>query len=93
MTAAAKNLDLSVLPPECRAPYSRYRPHVWRNWRRRGQRQEHLIAGIHHALYGKKSGKLNDDARQLAFEDLEVARAGIEEKRSEHGSRRRKAQA
>ncbi|MDO5758140.1 MAG: hypothetical protein Q4P24_11625 [Rhodobacterales bacterium] len=56
---------------------------MWRNWRRRGQRQEHLIAGIHHALYGKKSGKLNDNARQLAFEDLEVALAGIKEKRSE----------
>ncbi|MDO5759324.1 MAG: hypothetical protein Q4P24_18150 [Rhodobacterales bacterium] len=37
-------------------------------------------------FYGKKSGKLNEDARQLAFEDLEVARAGIEEKKSEHGS-------
>lgn len=47
------------------------------------QRQEHLIAEMHHALYGKKSEKLNDDDRQLAFEGLEVALAEVEEKKSE----------
>lgn len=47
------------------------------------QRQEHLIAELQQALYGKKSEKLNDDDRQLAFEDLEVALAEIEEQTSQ----------
>ena len=45
------------------------------------RRQEHLIAELHHALYGKKSEKLSEDDRQLAFEDLEVALAEVEEQK------------
>lgn len=42
-------------------------------------RQEHLIAELRHARFGKKSEKLNEDERQLAFEDLEIAAAETQE--------------
>lgn len=41
-------------------------------------RQDHLIADLRHALRGKRSGQLDKDARQLAFEDLETAVAEAE---------------
>ena len=42
------------------------------------QRQEHLIAELNHALHGKRSEKLTEDERQLAFEDLSIALAEVE---------------
>nr|WP_240722881.1 IS66 family transposase [Poseidonocella sp. HB161398] len=42
------------------------------------RRQESLIAEMNQALYGKKSEKLSEDERQLAFEDLETAVAEVE---------------
>ena len=42
------------------------------------ERQEYLIAEMRHALFGKKSEKLDADERQLLFEDLEVAVAEID---------------
>jgi transposase len=42
------------------------------------RRQEHLIAELNHALHGKRSEKLSEDARQLAFEDLSIALAEVE---------------
>ena len=42
------------------------------------RRQEHLIAELNHALHGKRSEKLTEDERQLAFEDLSIALAEIE---------------
>jgi transposase len=43
------------------------------------QRLEHLVREFRQALYGKRSEKLDADARQLAFEDLEAALAEVEE--------------
>ena len=43
------------------------------------QRLEHLVREFRQALYGKRSEKLDADARQLAFEDLEAAVAEVEE--------------
>ncbi|WP_370541722.1 hypothetical protein [Actibacterium sp. 188UL27-1] len=37
------------------------------------KRQEALIKELRHALHGKKSEKLAEDERQLAFEDLTIA--------------------
>lgn len=82
MTTPAKHLDLSILPPEYRAAFEAQAVRV-AELEETNQRQEHLIAEMHHALYGKKSEKLADDDRQLAFEDLEVALAEVEEKKSE----------
>jgi transposase len=42
------------------------------------QRQEHLIAELNHALHGKRSEKLTEDERQLAFEDLSIALGEVE---------------
>ena len=41
-------------------------------------RQEHLIAELNHALHGKRSEKLTEDERQLAFEDLTIAVEEVE---------------
>mgnify|MGYP005995374451 CR=1 FL=1 len=81
MTAPAKDLE-SVLPPEYRAVFEAQAARV-AQLEEINKRQEHLIAEMHHALYGKKSEKLADDDRQLAFEDLEVALAEAEERKSE----------
>lgn len=58
------------------------------------ERQEHLIAELRHALYGKKSEKLSEDERQLAFEDLEVAvtetQEAIDQQPTPEGKPRRK---
>lgn len=42
------------------------------------RRQEHLIAELNHALHGKRSEKLTEDERPLAFEDLSIALAEVE---------------
>lgn len=42
------------------------------------RRQEHLIAELNHALHGKRSEKLTEDERQLAFEDLSIALAEVD---------------
>ncbi len=57
------------------------------------KRLEHLVAELNHAVHGKRSEKLDEDDRQLAFEDLETAIAEVEEKQeaqvpSEHQPRR-----
>ncbi len=42
------------------------------------RRQQHLIAEMNHALHGKRSEKLDEDARQLSFEDLSIALGEVE---------------
>lgn len=84
----APELDLSVLPPEIRAAFEAERARrlaleadvaalVEHN-----RRLEHLVAEFRQVLYGKRSEKLGEDARQLAFEDLETAVAAAEEART-----------
>ena len=84
MTAAASALDLSVLPPEYRAAFETLQAQAARvaELEEITRRQEHLIAEMHHALYGKKSEKLTGDDRQLAFEDLKIALAEVEEQKA-----------
>jgi transposase len=41
--------------------------------REANKRLEHLIAELNQAVHGKRSEKLSEDERQLAFEDLETA--------------------
>ena len=41
------------------------------------QRLEHLVAELKQLVHGKKSEKLTEDERQLAFEDLETAVAEV----------------
>jgi len=42
------------------------------------KRQEALIAELNHVVHGKRSEKLSEDERQMAFEDLEAAVAETE---------------
>lgn len=70
MPSPLEKLDLSVLPPEYRAAFEALAEIT--------KRQESLIKELRHALHGKRSEKLTEDERQLAFEDLEIAVSGVE---------------
>src|SRR6056297_1380080 len=50
------------------------------------KRLEHLVAELNHVVHGKKSEKLDEDDRQLAFEDLETAVAEVEKQHDKHAS-------
>ena len=47
------------------------------------RRLEHLVAELNHVVHGKRSEKLSDDDRQLAFEDLETAVAEVETRKEQ----------
>ncbi len=83
MTAA--EIDLSVLPPSIRAAFEAERAQRLAleadvaALAEHNRRLEHLVAEFRQVLYGKRSEKLREDERQLAFEDLESAVAAAEE--------------
>ncbi len=83
MTAAAEDIDLSVLPPEYRVAFEALQATAVRAAELEDivKRLEHLVAELNYAVYGKKSEKLSEDDRQLAFEDLEIAVAEVEEQK------------
>lgn len=83
MTAAANDLDLSILPPEYRAAFEALQTTAVRAAELEDivKRLEHLVAELNHVVHGKKSEKLTDDERQLAFEDLKIAVAEAEEQK------------
>lgn len=84
MTTPAE-IDLSVLPPELRAAFEAERARRLAleaevaALTEHNRRLEHLVAEFRQVLYGKRSEKLSEDERQLAFEDLETAVAAAEE--------------
>ena len=45
------------------------------------KRLEHLVTELNHVVHGKKSEKLDEDDRQLAFEDLTIAVSEAEEQK------------
>lgn len=76
---ATATIDLSAIPEaqrEAVAAVLRERDAL----REANKRLEHLVAELNHAVHGKRSEKLSEDDRQLAFEDLEIAVAEAEEK-------------
>lgn len=88
------DFELTALPPEVRAAFE-----AERAARRaleadvamlaeHNRRLEHLVAEFRQALYGKRSEKLSEDARQLAFEDLEAAVAAVEAAQAHSGATR-----
>jgi len=90
--SAAPALDLSAIPDAQRAAVQALLEEV-AALKDITKRQEHLIGELNHALHGKRSEKLTQDERQLAFEDLSIALAEVEaekEKRAakagEHGA-------
>ena len=97
MTATAKDLDLSILPPDYRAAFEALQAKAARAAELEDivKRLEHLVAELNHVVHGKKSEKLSEDDRQLAFEDLRIAVAEAEEQKQtqtsgEDKSRRRR---
>jgi len=85
MFDADENLDLTALPPAYQAVFAAQlvaheklaTSHA--ALEEQVRRLEHLVREFRQALYGKRSEKLDADARQLAFEDLEAAVAEVEE--------------
>ena len=75
-------LDLSILPAEYRAAFEVQQARI-AELAEINTRLENLVREFRHAAHGKRSEKLAEDERQLAFEDLEVAVAEVEEKASE----------
>jgi uncharacterized membrane protein len=79
--SASTTIDLSAIPEAQRdavAAVLRERDAL----KEANTRLEYLVAELNHAVHGKRSEKLAEDDRQLAFEDLEVAIAEIEEKQA-----------
>jgi len=81
MAKASKPIDLKRLPPDIRVAVEALQAQV-DDFREANARLEHLVKELHQALYGKKSEKLSEDDRQLAFEDLEVAVSEAEEQQA-----------
>lgn len=83
MITAAKDLDLSILPPDYRAAFEALQVTAARAAALEDvvKRLEHLVAELNHAVHGKKSEKLSEDDRQLALEDLKIALAEAEEQK------------
>ena len=85
MSTLLPSIDLSTLPPEARAAVEALIAENAALSARTAdldeyvKRLEHLVKEYRHALYGKGSEKLTADQRQLAFEDIEVAVAEIED--------------
>lgn len=75
--SAASVLDLSAIPAAQRAAVQGLIEQV-AALTEITRRQEHLIAELNHALHGKRSEKLTEDERQLAFEDLSIALTEVE---------------
>jgi transposase len=80
--------DPSVLPPEIGAAFEAERARQLAleadvaALAEHNRRLEHLVAEFRQVLYGRRSEKLDEDARQLAFEDLETAVAAAKEART-----------
>lgn len=83
MSDAADDLDLSLLPPAYRAAFEALQVQAARaaELEEINKRLEHLVAELNHAVHGKKSEKLDEDERQLLFEELEVAVACVQERK------------
>jgi hypothetical protein len=73
----APDIDLSTIPIAQRAVVTALMETI-AVLREITRRQQHLIAEMNHALHGKRSEKLAEDARQLSFEDLSIALGEVE---------------
>ncbi|MFC4734947.1 IS66 family transposase, partial [Salipiger abyssi] len=80
--SSAPPIDLSAIPESQRAAVLAL---LQENGalKEANQRLEHLVAELNHVVHGKRSEKLSDDDRQLAFEDLETAVAEVETRKEQ----------
>ena len=77
---ATATIDLSAIPEaqrEAVAAVLRERDAL----KEANRRLEHLVAELNHVVHGKRSEKLSEDDRQLAFEDLETSIVEVEAQR------------
>ncbi len=84
--SAASALDLSAIPGAQRSAVQALLEEV-AALKDITRRQEHLIAEMYHALHGKRSEKLTEDERQLAFEDLSIALAEVEAEKEQRAAK------
>jgi len=77
---AAARIDLSAIPEDQRDAVAALLSET-ASLKQIVRRLEHLVAELNHVVHGKKSEKLSQDDRQLAFEDLETAVAEAEEQK------------
>jgi transposase len=82
----------AVLPPDYRAAFEAFQATAARvtELEEINKRLEHLVAELNHVVHGKRSEKLSEDERQLAFEDLQIAVAEAEEQKSGEATPKRK---
>ena len=89
MSSGPNTLDLNSLPPEARALIQAQQAQIAALSSDNSaltvsnKRLGDLVKELRHALRGKKSEKLTEDERQLAFEDLSIAVAEVEEAQDE----------
>lgn len=79
---AVPEIDLSAIPEEQRLAVALLMRRVG-ELEETTRRQENLIAELNHLIHGKRSEKLSEDERQLAFEGLETAVAEVEAQKAE----------
>lgn len=84
--SAAPSIDLSAIPAAQRAAVLALLDEV-ASLKEITRRQEHLIAELNHALHGKRSERLSEDERQLAFEDLSIALAEVEAEKDKRAAK------
>ncbi|NVK16511.1 MAG: IS66 family transposase [Rhodobacteraceae bacterium] len=80
--SSAPPIDLSAIPEDQRdavLAVLRERDVL----REANKRLEHLVAELNQAVHGKRSERLSEDERQLAFEELEAAVAEVETQQDE----------
>jgi len=76
--SALPDIDLSAIPEDQRDAVAALL-HEAASLKDVVKRLEHLVAELNHVVHGKKSEKLDEDDRQLAFEDLNIAISEAEE--------------
>lgn len=83
--SALPDIDLSAIPGDQRDAVAALLREM-ASLREINKRLEHLVAELNHVVHGKKSEKLNEDERQLAFEDLNIAVSEAEEQKQDQAS-------
>jgi len=80
--SALPDIDLSAIPEDQRDAVAALMRET-ASLKEINKRLEHLVAELNHVVHGKKSEKLDEDERQLAFEDLQIAVSEAEEQKQD----------
>lgn len=80
--SALPDIDLSAIPEDQRDAVATLLRET-ASLKEINKRLEHLVAELNHVVHGKKSEKLDEDDRQLAFEELQIAVSEAEEQKQD----------